>query len=889
MTAPAEGRRMGAAPALASVGLLAVLLTLAVSAAVARRDRAAVTTQLDDWAAVTSAVVQRRLDTETERLESLLPPGPARAGIDSTQWWDGVDRVADRARAGQWRAALLLRPGEAATWYRVEVPGRAHARAPASLSHLVVWDSTPLLRERDLPPELALALARARDTGRRSLSAPIAGPRGPVADAARPGTALVVPLYDDTLPDAAVTEDRRAHVAGWIVADLVLADFLGDGLPTVPEGASAAVVDPSGTVLAGRAPAAGSAVRVRRPLPLDGLDATLVVTRPQPGPPLAPAPLASGLGVIAVLLLLAFLRVRAEGRAQRLVRERTAALSERTRELELVTDGSPDVMLRLAADGTVRFANPAARAATGMSDDGTGRDLVGSGVDAALAARLLDAVAAVHREGTSQRLDLTTGATTATAREYEVSVVPVHPGEDRDTAEVLLVGRDVTERRQAERLLAHRALYDPLTGLANRALVEERLAAALAPRDGCPVAVLMLDVDRFTLVNDSLGHAVGDDLLVQVGQRLRELATREQDAVGRLGGDEFVVVAALDHPHQVHTLARRMLAAFDEPFLLQRAPFTFTASLGVAVGESTAATGEELLSRADAALYRAKAAGGNGLAVYEPTLADTALGRLMRAEELRGALGADELFLAYQPEVDLRRNEVVDLEALVRWRHPRLGVVGPGGFVPVAEETGLIVQLGHWVLDQAVADAAAHNRDARRPVRVWVNVSARQLALSDLGETVKAALQRHHAKGSWLGVEVTESAFVADDVRIENVLQELRADGVAVAVDDFGTGWSSLSRLQGFPVDVLKVDQAFVRALAGPSGERAEHIVRAIVAMGQALSATVVAEGIETDDELRLVAELGCDLGQGYLLARPTTWDEAVTAVTVRPADGRPS
>lgn len=890
---------LGASAVLGIVGVAAVTITLGVSAALGERDRRVAGAQLTGWATVTTSMLQRRLDAETERLEGLRPargesPDPGEEG-----WWAAVDRVADRATAGRWRAVLMVRPGAGDGWYRTDVPGAGPSTAPAAVVRLVVWDSTPLLAERLLPAELAAALARSRDTGTATLSAAVrTGPDGP-APAAGSGTALVLPVYDPLLPDDADVAARRRHLAGWLVADVVLSQLFADGLSDPPGGRPAVLRDAAGRHLAGDDGARDAdPVRVSLDVDLAGSAATLEVSRADAGPRLAPAPLVSGLAVIAMLWFLGLLRGRAEARARRLVRERTAALRARTRDLELVTDGSPDVMLRLGPDGTVLFANPAARHVVGLPEDPVGMQLA-AGADRELSSRLLESVAAVQAEGSGRVLDLS-AATGQGPREFEVSVVPVvesagsggpRPADSgAGPPEVLVVGRDVTERRKVEHLLAHRALHDPLTGLANRALVEERLAAALAPRDGGAVAVVMLDLDRFKLVNDSLGHAVGDDLLVQIGHRLRHGAARRTDAVGRLGGDEFVVVATLDHAGQAMTVARELLGAFEAPFRLGGTDFTFTASLGVAVAEADTCTAPELISRADAAMYRAKAAGGNGIAVYEPDLADASLGRLLRAEQLRGAVASGELFLDYQPEIDLRDEVgVSDLEALVRWRHPRHGVLGPGEFVPLAEETGLIVQLGAWVLDRAVAQVAAHNRRTGGDVRVWVNVSARQLALTDVEELVSATLAAHAAPGRWLGVEVTESAFLAEDDRVEQALQGVRAGGVAVAVDDFGTGWSSLSRLQGFPVDALKVDRAFVHALAGPGGARAEHIVAAIVAMGRALSATVVAEGIETARELELLRLLGCDLGQGYHLSRPTTWHRAVTTGAGGRAEGLPS
>jgi diguanylate cyclase (GGDEF)-like protein/PAS domain S-box-containing protein len=414
--------------------------------------------------------------------------------------------------------------------------------------------------------------------------------------------------------------------------------------------------------------------------------------------------------------------------------------------------------------------------------------------------------------------------------------------------------------------LRRRALEDPLTGLGNRALLMSHLERELThgQRLGTGVALLLLDLDRFKNVNDSLGHGVGDALLRQVAVRLSG-CVRDEDIVARPGGDEFVVVSTrADSDHAVARIAQRMVEAFVEPFEISGHVLHCTASVGIAVASVGAETAEELLRDADAAMYRAKAEGGSRFEVFDAELRERLVARLTLEDDLRRALVRNELELHYQPLIALESEDVVGFEALVRWRHPERGLVLPLDFIELAEETGLIRPLGEWVL----AEACAALSEWPEPIYVSVNLSSLQV-VHELVDDVAALLHRHGLHGDRIVLEITERLVL--DPRTKPVVDGLRALGVHVALDDFGTGYSSLGSLQRFPIDVVKVDRTLLQALAEDSGPA---VLTAVVELGRALGLRVIAEGIENRDQLARLRHIGCVLGQGYLFARPLPPEE---------------
>ena len=433
---------------------------------------------------------------------------------------------------------------------------------------------------------------------------------------------------------------------------------------------------------------------------------------------------------------------------------------------------------------------------------------------------------------------------------------------------------DVTERKVAEEMLLHNALHDALTGLPNRSLLLDRLGLALrrCVRSGGNVAVLFLDLDNFKVVNDSLGHAVGDRLLAAVARRV-EGALRPSDTVARLGGDEFTVLLEdLGEPDEARRVAERLHHALAEPFDLEgRAVFT-TASVGIAVGGGGTAP-ESLLRDADTAMYRAKSRGRARCEVFDPAMHTSALARLHLETDLRGAVERDEFELAYQPLVSLRDGRITGFEALARWRHPGRGMLNPSEFIPAAEDTGLIVPLGRWVLREACRQMRAWNRHYGAALSVNVNLSPRQFLDGGLARDVAAALRDTELPAAFLKLEITESLLMGDLGGVGGVLEELKGLGVELCIDDFGTGYSSLSYLHRFPIDTLKIDRSFVARLDGDG--QSEQIVRTILVLARTLNLRAVAEGVETEEQAERLRAMGCEYAQGFRFSRPLAGEEA--------------
>jgi diguanylate cyclase (GGDEF)-like protein/PAS domain S-box-containing protein len=424
---------------------------------------------------------------------------------------------------------------------------------------------------------------------------------------------------------------------------------------------------------------------------------------------------------------------------------------------------------------------------------------------------------------------------------------------------------DITAERQAQAQLREQALFDPLTGLANRAFFHEQLEHALSIRrdDTAQTALVYLDLDEFKAINDQHGHSVGDEVLATLGARIKQLV-RAGDSVARLGGDEFaILLARVAEPAEAAAVAERLLEEVAAPIDAGEHEFRLKASVGIALGDS----GAHLLKQADAAMYRAKAQPDSDYAFYDDTLDREALERFKRISELRRAVEQKQFTLAYQPVVSLDPVEVVGLEALLRWQHPVRGEVPPLDFVPLAEECGLIVAIGAWVLDEACAYAARLRESTGRDLEIAVNVSARQLQCPEFVDHVTAALARAGLPAHLLTLELTESVLVAAGERVEQRLAALKEHGVRLALDDFGTGYASLAYLQRLPVDIVKIDRSFT-AKIDCGGDDLE-LLRGIVGLGKALGLQLVAEGIERGAQEGIVQALGCDGAQGFHFGRP--------------------
>jgi diguanylate cyclase (GGDEF)-like protein/PAS domain S-box-containing protein len=424
---------------------------------------------------------------------------------------------------------------------------------------------------------------------------------------------------------------------------------------------------------------------------------------------------------------------------------------------------------------------------------------------------------------------------------------------------------DITAEREAQEQLREQALFDTLTGLANRAFFHQQLehAVSLRKAEGAQTALVYLDLDEFKAINDQHGHSVGDEVLAALGDRIKTLV-RAGDYVARLGGDEFaILLASVTEPAEAATVAERLLATVAAPIQAAEHEFRLKASVGIALGDS----GVNLVKQADAAMYRAKAQPDSDYAFYDDELDREALDRFKRISELRRAVEQKQFTLAYQPVVSLDPVEVVGLEALLRWQHPERGEVPPLDFVPLAEECGLIIQIGSWVLREACAYAARLRESTGRELEIAVNVSARQLQCPEFVDHVTTALELASLPPHLLTLELTESVLVAAGERVEQRLAALKDRGVRLALDDFGTGYASLSYLQRLPVDIVKIDRSFTAKI--DSGEPDLALLRGIVGLGKALGLQLVAEGIERGAQEGIVQELGCDGAQGFHFGRP--------------------
>ena len=562
-------------------------------------------------------------------------------------------------------------------------------------------------------------------------------------------------------------------------------------------------------------------------------------------------------------------RLQEQATTERLLLVDLQRSEERFRSL---VQNASDGVVVLGEDSLIRYESPAVQRILGRRDDeGIGHSLTAgvhpddrSMVDNRLADVALSSGSEVAVEFRARHADGSWRTLEAIAKNLL---------DDPSVGGVVVNYWDITDRKALEEQLRHQAFHDVLTGLANRSLFLDRLGHALARagRGGRPTAVLYLDLDDFKAVNDRLGHAEGDRLLVLAAERLRA-ATREEDTVARLGGDEFAIIVEETEPAEATKAAQRVLETLAAPFILGERQVIARASVGIAVQAKGDADADELLRRADIAMYAAKARGGDCHVTYDPLLFDVTVARMELKADLRGALERGELAVAYQPIVELDSGAIIGTEALMRWSHPKRGDIPPNEFIPMAEENGQILDLGRWILETACRQTRAwQDAIGQANLSINVNVSGRQVADPDLAADVRRALAESGLDPHNLTLEITEGVLVQDVEVTVTAFTALKELGVRLAIDDFGTGYSSLSYLRQFPIDVLKIDRSFVMGLDGTNDSTG--LIRSILNLSATLRLETIAEGIETSDQRQALLDLGAKSGQGYLFARPMRAD----------------
>jgi diguanylate cyclase (GGDEF)-like protein/PAS domain S-box-containing protein len=544
------------------------------------------------------------------------------------------------------------------------------------------------------------------------------------------------------------------------------------------------------------------------------------------------------------------------------------ALRESEARYRLMAENSTDMISRTSNRGILLYASDASRRLLGYEPS----ELVGRS--------FFDFVFDADREEVRHLSSLIheSGPTTFAYRVekkdgslvwFETTSRSIHDITTGKLREVIGVSRDVTERKKVEEQIEYQAYHDALTGLPNRRLFRDRLTVALAHarRMKHPLAVMFLDLDRFKVVNDTLGHSTGDELLKAVGMRL-QTSLREEDSIARMGGDEFTILLAdLKTPDDAAKIAQKVLDTVAQPLRIDNTELFVTTSIGIALFPSDGDSAEALLANSDRAMYRAKDAGRNSYQMFTPAMNSRALERLALENDLRHALDRGELELHYQPQISIATGQVSGVEALLRWNRPGFGLVGPKDFIPIAEETQLIVPIGEWVLREACRQAREWQSNRPAGFRMAVNLSPRQFQHSDLPIVIASALEFSGLAPGDLELEITESLAMQNTTRTIATLRRLREMGVQIAIDDFGTGHSSLNYLRSFPIDSVKIDQEFVQEIETSAADRA--IVSAVIGMARGLRLRVTAEGVETESQLEFLREQGCQEVQGFLFGEP--------------------
>ena len=589
-------------------------------------------------------------------------------------------------------------------------------------------------------------------------------------------------------------------------------------------------------------------------------------------------------GLAALVLLFDFYAIYQHMQLHRIRRQ----LAERDQLFQLISENAADMIALVDGDGRRLYNSPAYLKVLGYSPEDLNATSSIEQIHPDDRPRVLKAAEKARLSGQGERMEYRVRHKDGTWRTLESTASPIR-NEKGQTDKLVIVNRDITERKRAEEMLAHNAFHDGLTNLPNRALFLDRLQQALTLSKRHPnykFAVLLIDVDEFKIINDSLGHAAGDDLLIQIGQRLKESVRRadtvsrprtsdvpdrpaNDDTLARLGGDEFTILLDdIRDPIEAVRVAERVQAELAIPFVVNQQEIVISASIGIAASTSPHTHAEDLLRDADIAMYRAKRAGKACCEVSDTAMHENAVKRLQLETDLRKALDQGEFRVYYQPIVSLQTGKITGFEALTRWQRPE-GILPPIAFILVAEETGLIIPMNRQLLREACQQLRSWQSEfpSDPPLTMSVNMTSREFAQPDLASEIRKSLEQTSVDPSCLQLEIIETIAMGDAEKSGHVLAQLKALGVRLSIDDFGTGYSSLSRLRRIPVDTLKIDRAFISNMDTDPENR--EIVRAIIVLAHNLGLKVVAEGTETEEHINLLKQLNCEMAQGYFFSRP--------------------
>ncbi|WP_370306686.1 bifunctional diguanylate cyclase/phosphodiesterase [Sinimarinibacterium flocculans] len=872
-----------------AAGLLCATLSVAAAVYVDRSEHLHDRQHFLDESARLQQQILRRFEVHEELLQGAAGLFAVSGDVDEAQWrtyMGGLDLSRHLPGLDAVAYGLQVEPADLDAHvremrergfedYRVFPPGERASHVVATLIEpFNAINARAFGYDMYSHPQRRAAMDRARDEARAILTAPITLVSAH-ADQAVPATLMFLPVYRTRIAPMSV-DARRAALSGYALVAIRIHALIETLMPVRAPGVEMAIEDLAGASLYGGETPESAEFSVEHVVEVYGRRWRLRMwsTDLLAGQPRSLAPLTLGSGLLLSLMLWALLHAahRAEVRAAAMAREMTAALRTSEASHRAVVQSSAEGILTIDPHGIVLSFNRAAERMFGFCAS----EVIGRNVSMLMPERYRarhDGLVANFQRGGSRNIVDLRREVTGLRRDGEEFPMSLAIGIVDDGGAVgRLVGviRDITESKQQQQFIRHLAEHDALTELPNRTLLQDRLEVAIAKarRESTTVGVLMVDLDHFKRINDSLGHQVGDQVLLQIATRLKT-CVRECDSVARMGGDEFVVlVDGARDGDAITRIAGDIVVAVSTPMLVGGHELHLSTSVGVSCFPADGDDAATLLKNADTAMYHAKSSGRGHYQMFSAEMMRRANRKLELESAMRKALSSGQFLMHYEPQVCLRTGGLLGAEALIRWQHPERGMIPPIEFIPVAEDTGQIIAIGDWVLRTVCAEARRMQQRLGQTLAVSVNLSPRQFAQPNLGELIESACREGGLDPQFLVLEITEGTLLKRSEQILATLDRLRYLGVRIAVDDFGTGYSSLAYITRFPVDLLKIDRSFVRDIIDDPADAA--IANAIIAMAHSLGIAVVAEGVETAQQLAFLRERGCDAAQGYFFGRGT-------------------